>query len=510
MPHEGTERAVYRMLVEQTRELLCLHDIDGTFRFVSPSVKAVLGYSPGELVGRHPLEFVHDDDRAAAERALSDLSDAQHAQLLTLRFCHAEGAYVWLEVQSRLLRGPDDRLEHIVSSSRDVSERVALLRRATDAEAHMRSVLASFDDLVFVFDGEGLFLEYYQPRERRDLAKPPEDFLGRHFADVLPEHVSTRLAEALEAARSDGATHVFEYELAVGDTGRTFLAKVTPLLRTGGDAHGYVGVVQDVTDLRAAEQARLGMVRATERAERLEGLSELARGTAHEFNNLLTVIQGNAELAMEDLDDGDEAVGHLMALIHAARKAGGVTRQLLRYAGDTVGGRETLDAGTWIRSVADEVRASLPAHVNLELDVEGDPPAVFADADLLSAAVLSLVRNAFEALGSDGGTIGIRLRTRQCDEEDLAPTLVHPVPEPGTFLAVAVDDDGEGIDGDLLPRIFEPFVSGRFLGRGLGLAEVAGTIRSHEGAILVPTDRERGTRIVLLFPALEDQRGDSR
>ncbi len=176
MPQEGAEPAVYRMLVEQTRELLCLHDIDGTFRFVSPSVKAILGYTPGDLVGTHPLDLVHDDDRAAAEKALAELSDAPHARMLTLRFRHADGAYLYLEVQSRLLRGPSDRLEHIVSSSRDVSDRVALLRRATDAEAHMRSVLASFDDLVFVFDGGGCFLEYYQPRERQ-LATPAEDFL---------------------------------------------------------------------------------------------------------------------------------------------------------------------------------------------------------------------------------------------------------------------------------------------------------------------------------------------
>jgi two-component system, cell cycle sensor histidine kinase and response regulator CckA len=491
----------FRVLVEETRELLCLHDARGHFVYVSPSIQALLGYAPSELRGTDPLELVHESDRPDVAGALEAVLQGGEPPLLTARFRDASGEIRWLETQARGLRDAQGGISGLVTSSRDVGHRIALLARISNRENTLRSVLASLDDLVFVFDPSGCFREYYQPAGRGDLFAPPEAFVGRGYRECLPAEVADRLGAALDRARSRGATQEFEYELEIGGTVRTFHAKLTPMLDGGEDPGGFVGVVRDVTERRRAEEARLTLLQERARADRLEGLAALARGTAHEFNNLLTALQGNLALARADLGADHPVVPDLDAAIREGERAGAIIRRLLTYAGEQPGAFLPLDPGSLLRGLEAELADGMPARVSLEVEVLPGTPRVQADRLLVESALRQLVRNALEALGPGGGVIGLRAGGCEASAAELKATRVPPPPPPGRFAVLEVRDSGEGIDPDLLPRVLDPFVSTRFLGRGLGLSEVAGVVRTHNGALLVSSAGGEGTTFRILLPA---------
>lgn len=504
-PSFANDRAqdVHRLLVEETRELLCLHDHEARFLFVSPSVQPLLGYSPEELLGTNPLDLVHQEDHPVYLQALQAVVEEGGSPILTSRIRRSDGSYIWVEVQTRGLRDPDGEVSRIVTSTRDVSDRVELLERVSEREATIRSVITSFDDLVFVFDREGRFEEYYQPGNRAGLFPSPEAFLGRRFDALLPAAVSEPLAEALELARTQRTVQDFDYELIIDSMPRDFHAKVTPRTDDAGELRGFVGVVREVTERRSAERIRLELVRTKERAERLEGLSTLARGTAHEFNNLLTTIQGNVALASEELEGSPLGEG-LEGAMTATERAAELVQQLLRYAGESLRRLQPLDPAALLREIEEDLRTELPGSTRLEVAVAPEIPHIEADRTLLRSALQNLVRNAFDALAEEGGTVGIRLRPRGLSSEELEESVIEPRPGPGDFVQFEVTDDGEGIDPEVLSRIFDPFVSTRFLGRGLGLAEVAGTVRTHHGAIFVESTPEHGTSFRMLLPVLPE------
>ncbi len=499
-PGAGPGADTYRLLVEATRELLCLHDVSGQFTFVSPSIFPLLGYTPEELIGTSPFDFVHDADREDLAEALRAAVEEDVVPLLTSRFRGADGEYRWIEVQTRALRGDSDRVTHLVTSSRDVSIRRQLLARISNREATLRSVVSSFDDLVFVFDAAGRFREYYQPTKRQDLYAPPEAFLGRTPTEALPREVAEPLSSALERAWEEQAVQEFDYELTVNEILRHFHAKLTPMLGPDPSVQGVVGVVRDVTGRRSEEQARMELLEARARAERLEALAVLARGTAHEFNNIMTAVQGNLGLVQDDLPGDHPAREGVSAAMEAADRAAGVTRQLLTYAGEGHGPALPLELGELVRGLEAELRPLLPSTVRLEVRCDARIPSVEGNPTLLSSALHHLIRNAIEALPDQSGSVEIEVFLREYGREQLRRSRVQPPPSPGSFVGIEVEDSGEGIDPEALDRIFDPFFSTRFLGRGLGLAEVSGIVRAHRGGLLASSEPGAGSSFVLLLP----------
>jgi two-component system, cell cycle sensor histidine kinase and response regulator CckA len=496
----------YRHLVEKARELLALHDAEGRFTFASPSAEALVGYRPDELVGRSPLEFVAPADRARVQESLRKALAGESVPMLTARFVRRDGEVRWIEVHSEPIAPGEEGgdLHRLLTTSRDVTGRMELLAGVARGELKLRTILSSLEDLVFVFDRDGVFREYYQPRLHPHLYAPPAAFLGRHYRDLLPLEVVEELDRVLpEAAGRDDASE-FDYVLEVGGAPRTYSAKVTSLRGgTGAETRheGFVAVVRDVTERRREGEERLALVRSGERAERLEGLASLARGTAHQFNNLLTTILGNLSLLEKDDPTGATAP-ELEAAIVAIREAALVTRRLLTFAGEGMGPRERLDPAALVEGVAAALRPLLPGQVTLGVAAEPGVPAVEVDRDFLEGALRSLIRNALEALGEKGGRLDLSVGSSERSERELSGSRVPPPPGVGRFVVIALSDDGEGMPPEVLERALDPYFSTRFLGRGLGLPEVAGVARAHGGALFLASAPGEGTTVELLLPAV--------
>ncbi len=237
--------------------------------------------------------------------------------------------------------------------------------------------------------------------------------------------------------------------------------------------------------------------------QKLESLGVLAGGIAHDFNNLLLTIMGNAELARERPDLDEDLADALDEILVAARHAADLSRQMLIYSG---GGRaevRVIDLAALLDEMEPLLRASVGRTRKLDLFVRDELPALRGDPSQIRQIVLNLLVNAAEA-SPDDGTVTVRVYTAHADRSRWnAPHNPDDLPA-GPYAVVEVEDHGCGMPPEVVERVFDPFFSTKFAGRGLGMATVLGIVRAHRGAITIDSEPGRGTTVRVFLPVATD------
>ena len=237
--------------------------------------------------------------------------------------------------------------------------------------------------------------------------------------------------------------------------------------------------------------------------QKMESLGVLAGGIAHDFNNLLTGILGNASLALDTLQPGAAANRFLEEVVEASERAAHLTKQLLAYAGKGRFFLDSVELSALVRDVSRLIQTSIPNHVRLRLELGEGLPCLQADGSQIQQLVMNLIINAAEAIPDDrAGQVVVSTRTQHVDETYLARAGAASDLGPGEYVAIQVRDDGVGMDENTLQRIFDPFFSTKFAGRGLGLAATQGIVKGHNGLMTVSTSPGHGSTFDALFPVV--------
>jgi PAS domain S-box-containing protein len=254
-----------------------------------------------------------------------------------------------------------------------------------------------------------------------------------------------------------------------------------------GGVQRLVGIASDVTEVRRLEEQLL-------HAQKMESLGRLAGGVAHEVNNLLTIVLGQARLAHER---PAEAAVRLGVIEDTARRGGELTARLLGITRAQPLRAGVLDLGAFARRQAPELRGQLDPRIELECALEPEPWPVRADADQIRRLLTALAANAAEAM-PDGGTLTISTANVTYDEDGARR---HPGLAPGDHVVLTVADTGTGIGEAHRSRVFEPFFSTRpRVGAGLGLATCYGIVTRAGGHIRLDSAPGRGTAVICAFP----------
>jgi|GEM_PF-2385484 len=256
----------------------------------------------------------------------------------------------------------------------------------------------------------------------------------------------------------------------------------------------------DLTERRQAEAERAALERKMQDAQRLEALGVLAGGVAHDFNNLLAGVLGHAELAIGELPDSHPARDHLTTVLSGIAQAGGLTRQLLAYSGKGRFLLRSLGLNELIVQTTDLLRLTLPKKVQLDLALAENLPHVTGDDGQLRQVLMNLIINAGEAIGDKPGTVTVTTTVHELEMDAVSGGVYSPS-APGRFIELIVSDTGCGMDEATRAKLFDPFFSTKFAGRGLGLSAVLGIIRGHGGGIRVESEPGVGTRFTVLLPA---------
>ncbi len=260
---------------------------------------------------------------------------------------------------------------------------------------------------------------------------------------------------------------------------------------------------------RVLEAEREKLQVRVEQSQKLESLGLVAGGVAHDFNNILMAILGNADLALEDAAmDPTSLRSRLQEIRRASHRAAELCRHMLAYAGKGPIQKKELDLTTVALECLEMVRAGVSANVGFELDLLENPPAVLADGTQLRQVAMNLILNAVEALDpqqveSGSGKVRVTTGLRHLDPSFFQETLLaDPLPG-GPYAVLKVEDNGSGMDEATLKKIFDPFFTTKFTGRGLGLAATLGIVRSHDGAIKATSRPGQGTILEIYLPALD-------
>ena len=285
-------------------------------------------------------------------------------------------------------------------------------------------------------------------------------------------------------------------------------------VEVAGTSIDYMGkpasqvVFRDITDRKQAEAERLKL---ETQIQKFESLTVLAGSIAHSFNNLLMGVMGNIDLAMSHLDAESPIRHSLLGACKSAKRASELSTLMLTYTGKKQADKtlvELVDLVEGMIEVLEEVSVSRKAVMTFNRAVES--AYLYGDPIQVRDLIMQLMMNASEALGNEGGAITLTVDKGFCDPRRYRhPALKTRLPE-GEYIFLEVADTGCGIDPEALPKVFDPFFTTKFMGRGMGLATVLGVIRAHNGGIAVASEPEKGSRIRIVFPAVQAKEKESK
>ena len=281
----------------------------------------------------------------------------------------------------------------------------------------------------------------------------------------------------------------------------TMIATLTHFVRVTGirQLEGTRMMIQEMELRKRAEEETNRLEAELRQAEKLRSLGVLAGGIAHDFNNLLVGVLGNAELARAEIGSESRIQPYLAEISAAARCAADLTRQMLDYAGKSHFLSEPVDLANVVKEMAGFLRASIPKNVRLELQFPENLPAIEADATQVRQIIMNLAINAAEAVGKQQGTVVLSAGVERLDGAPPATEHWYGGRSKVEYVFLSVIDPGPGLDPERRARIFEPFFSTKFAGRGLGLAAVLGIMRGHRGGIRVESNPGVGTIFTVWF-----------
>jgi two-component system, cell cycle sensor histidine kinase and response regulator CckA len=463
----------YRSVVESLKEVVFQVNEFGDWTSLNPAWTEITGFEVKEVLGSLFIEFIHHDERQRNSHIFLQLMERK------LDYCRYEtrlltkdGKTRWVEVYAQLTLNADGTTLGASGSLTDITDR-------KHAEKQIQK-LAAFPQVnpnpVLEFDAGGT-LTYINDAARAmakslGFAQPPE---------ILP-------ANASELARQSLAASQKKLSVEVSRNGRTISWSFFPI-PTSQVVHCY-GV--DITDMQNLEaQFR--------QAQKMESVGQLAAGVAHDFNNILTVIQGYSDYLLARCD-GDEAITNpLKQISDASRRAAALTRQLLMFSRKQVLQPKTIDLNSVLRNLSNMLTRLLGEAVKVHANYAEELPPLEADTGMLEQVVMNLAVNARDAMAK-GGQLTI-----STSMQEIEPAYVerHPDAHAGTMLCLEVTDSGCGMEPKTLERIFEPFFSTKEVGKGtgLGLATVYGIVKQHQGWIEVKSEVGVGTTFRIYLPA---------
>ena len=311
-----------------------------------------------------------------------------------------------------------------------------------------------------------------------------------HWYDLTAPEYRHLGPQTVADVKITGSCGPFEKEYLRKDGGR--ISALIGCIRLQDAPYRDLCFVLDLTERKKLQQR-------VQEKQKFESIGLLAGGIAHDFNNLLVGVIGNASLAQDQLPSGHPARDLLAMVIRNGEQAAHLTRQMLAYSGKGQFLIEPLNLSSLFEEISILVKPAIPREIDLEMNLPEDLPSVDGDRGQVRQVFTNLVLNAAESI-TGSGRIWVETGVRQvsgtnCDTEWAAGEV-----KPGRYVYLEVIDTGCGMDATTRSKIFDPFYTTKFVGRGLGLAAVAGIVRGHHGALSVTSAPGHGSRFLVLFP----------
>jgi PAS domain S-box-containing protein len=374
-----------------------------------------------------------------------------------------------------------------------------LVARVAQREAQFRTLIHTIPDMVWLKDPQGVYLAC-NPAFERFFGAPEAAIQGKTDHDFLPKEEADFFRQKDREAMAAGGPRANEEWVTLADGGGRILLETlkTPMLDPSGTLIGVLGIGRDITEQDSHSRERAKLQAQLFEAQKLEALGRFAGGVAHDYNNMLSVIVANADLALFRLGEGRPEQKYLEEIVRAARHSADLTSRILGFARRQPLDPREVGLNQAVADLLPLLERLAGEYIQLVWTPGADLWTAWVDPTQLEQLLTNLVVNARDAIQGPG-RITLATANRTLSERDCAAWMEAG---PGEYVELQVSDNGKGMPPEILPYIFEPFFTTKPKGRGtgLGLAMVHGIVRQHRGTLRVDTAPDQGTTFRILLP----------
>ncbi len=471
----------------------------------SDELYLLLGYKPGEKPATYSLfrEHVHPDDIANFENQISEYTSRVKQVDEIFRFVTARDEIRTARSIGKVVFDEKGNPKRTWGTFQDITERKQAEEALKKSEEKFSKFFFSSPTWLAVTRLEdGKYLEINNAFERYT-GFSREETIGRSSLEIGLWGDTERRERLIKIARKYGGFQ--EQEVVF----RTKLGDPLPALWSAivveiDQEDCLLSTVMDISELKRAEKEKESLHMELHQAHKMEAIGNLAGGIAHEFNNVLGIILGNAELAIDDVPDWNPAKESLQQIRKASFRAREVVRQILSFARKTMTGLKPLEINTVVNESLKLIRASIPTMIDMQQNISSEPQMVLGDPTEIHQIVINLCTNASHAMKETGGILEVGISEVTLDEMSAARYEDLSL---GDFVKLTVRDSGEGIAPEVLEKAFEPYFTTKEFGAGsgMGLAVVYGIVKKCKGAINIESTVGEGTTVEVLLPKIEEE-----
>ncbi len=366
-----------------------------------------------------------------------------------------------------------------------------------ESQARLQNLIDTTSDWVWEMDDRGVYT-YVSPRIRDILGYEPAEVLGKTFFDFMPRDEARRAADNfISLTRRQQPFAVLQNTNLRKDGSRVIIeTSGAPFFGQDGRFCGYRGIDRDVTE-------RSNLEKRLRYSQKMEAIGALAGGVAHDFNNILTVIVGYANLLQLNLGKNDPEQEHVDQILAATERAANLIQSLLAVGKKQVFSLKPTSPNELVGRMKKLLKAMVNDAVELRIRSAGIAPSVMADASQLERVIINLVANARDAMPR-GGVVTVQAGAAVVDNEFLN---THGFGETGKYAVITVEDTGIGMDEETRAKIFEPFFTtkGFEKGTGFGLSIAYEIVKQHNGYLLVASAPGKGATFSIYLPAMAEK-----
>ncbi len=458
---------------------------DFVFTDINPAAKKISKLKKEDVIGRRLRQVLPGMDQTGLMEALRQVwlsGEPINVPAFFYRDTRREG---WR--RNYLAKLPSGE---IISIYEDITEIIEAEAQLKQSHSLLEGILNGIDDIVSIKNPDYTLIRYNQAGYTV-LGLTPEEVAGKPCYELVGRTAPCDECATALVLKSRKPETIEKFEPRFK---RHFFTRSNPILNENGDVVYIVEHLHDVTERRQRE-ARLRQL------EKSEGLARMAGAVAHQYNNLMAIVMGNLEMAGIDCAPGSNLEESISEALRATRRAAELGGAMLAYLGQTVAPRTPLDLSDICRQAMPAL--GLDAHANLTVDAVWPLPGLIVrtSASQIQQILKNLCDNAREALGEEACRISLRLK--RVAAADIPANGRFPVnfqPETDAYACLEVADTGCGMAPAERDKLFDPFYSTKFPGRGLGLPVVLGNVKAHNGCITVTSTPGQGSCFQVYLP----------
>jgi len=481
----------YRTLFEDSLEAMSVSQ-EGKIVDVNPAWLRLHGLkSKEEVIGKDVLDIIHPEDRAIL-RQRRRMPAAERERVCQMRDLRKDGSVVDVEIYSSAITLAGKQA--ILTTVRDITDQKRAINALLESERKFRQLYEFAPTPYHTLTPDGTITNVNR-KWCEVLGYRKEEVIGKSIFDFVLDkdrHLAKASFESKKRSKKFFTRGSEREYLGKDGQVRTFLINDFFSLDEDGNIRSVHTTMEDITERKRLQEQIL-------RSQKMQSIGTLASGVAHNFNNILSIILGNAELAKMSLEPSHEANEFLDEISKATERAAGLAQQLLSVARQQAAERTRISVSALVAGISQSMRVMLDSNIQVTWDAPEDLPDIEVNQSVIEQILTNMCLNARDAMPK-GGKLSLKAETVELSSEFCE---AHENMKPGLHVCITVTDTGIGMDDAALSNVFDPFFTtkGPDKGIGLGLATAYGTIVSYGGCIDVESEVGKGSSFHIYLPA---------